>query len=165
VRWAFLLPDGASLQHLIHGAHETFGIDEHQLIKLATLRFVDLSPLQSLQVETDRGDRRFEFVRNSVDEAAVLLVAPNFADQKDRVEHQAGDDGAEKDDAKKDLQTFAPVEDDPAAAHGSGDRRKDDTEGQEERNRFAPAGDSHREIVAGRGKGVRCQPSGLKFAL
>ena len=38
-----------------------------------------------------------------VDEAVVLLVAANFADQKNRIENEAGDDGAKENDAQKNL--------------------------------------------------------------
>lgn len=96
---------------------------------------------------------------DGVDEAVVLLIAANFADQEDGVENESGDDGAEEDDAEKDFDAFAPVEDDPAAADGEGDGSQNDAEAEEESNRLATAGDAHRKIVAGRGDGVRFEDS------
>ena len=40
-------------------------------------------------------------MRDGVDEAVMLLVTPNFADQKNCIEDEAGDDGAKENDAKK----------------------------------------------------------------
>ena len=73
---------------------------------------------------------------DGVDEAVVLLVAANFAHQKDRIEDEAGDDGAEKDDAEENLDAFAPVEDDPAAADRNGHRGQANAKREKEVNRF-----------------------------
>src|ERR1019366_7595281 len=152
---SLLLRDRASLQHLFHGAHEALGVDEHRLVKLAALILVHFALLQRFQIETNGGDRSLELVSNGIDEAVVLLVAPDFAHQKDGIENESGDNGAKEDDAENDFDAFAPVEDDPAAAHGKGDRSQNHSEAEEERNRFAPAGNSHRKIVAGWQTGVR----------
>ena len=92
---------------------------------------------------------------DGVDEAVVLLVAADFADQKNRIEDEAGDDGAKKNDAQKDLDALAPVEDDPAAADRTGQRRQANAQREEKINRLLPADDAHREIVAGQVSGVR----------
>src|SRR5579859_2294823 len=143
-----LLGDGARLQHLLHRTHEALGIDQHQFVELAAAGLIHLAALQGFEVEANRSDRRLELVGYRVDEAVVLLIAANLADQKNCIEDEPGDDGAEKDNAEKDLDAFTPVEDDPSAANGEGKRRQAHAERQEERNRFAPAGDPHREIVA-----------------
>ena len=79
-------------------------------------------PLQGLEIEPDGGDGRLQFMGDGVDEAVVLLVATNLADQKDGIEDEAGDDRAKKDDTEENFDALAPVEDDPAAADGEGDR-------------------------------------------
>ena len=152
---SLLLGTGARLQHLLHRTHEALGIDQHRSVKLAALTFVHFTLLQRFQIETNGGNRSLEFVSNGIDEAVMLLIPANLADQKDRVQDEPGDDGAEKDDAQEDLDAFTPVEDDPAAAHRKSHRREADAEGQEECNRFAPAGNPHRGIVMGQQAGVR----------
>ncbi len=56
-------------------------------------------------------------MRDGIDKAVMLLVAANFADQKNCIEDKPGSDGAKKDDAQKNRDPFAPVKDDPAAAN------------------------------------------------
>ena len=104
----------AGFQHLLDRAQQAVGIVEHQPIKLLALRFVDFAALQGFEIKANRGDGRFQFVRDGVDEAVVLFVAADFADQEDGVEDQAGDDGDEENNAEEKQYAFAPVEDDPA---------------------------------------------------
>jgi len=85
----------------------------------------------------------------------VLLVAANFADQKNRIEDESGDDRAKKNDAQKNPDALAPVEDDPSAADGKGHRRQEDSQREEKVDGFLAADDTHRKIVAGQGAGVR----------
>src|SRR5258708_39102168 len=97
-----------------------------------------------------------------VDETVMLLVAANFTDQKNRIEDKAGDDGAKKNDAKKNFDALAPVEDDPTAADSERHRRQANAEREKEINRFLPADDPHREIVAGGRTGVRSRARGAR---
>jgi hypothetical protein len=87
---AFLLRRLTRFQDLFHGVQQAVGIEQHELVELAPLRFFHLAPLQGFEVEADGGDRRLQFVGDGVDEAVVLLVAANFADQKNRIEDEAG---------------------------------------------------------------------------
>jgi hypothetical protein len=98
-------------------------------------------------------------MRNRIDKAVMLLVAPNFADQKDRIEDKAGRDGAKENDAQKNSDALAPVEDNPAAANRNRQTRQANSEREKKINRLLPANDPHREIVKGRVSGVRCQGS------
>ena len=68
---------------------QAVGVVEHEPVELAALRLVHLAALQRLQVEADGSDRRLQFVGDGVDEAVVLLVAADFAHQKNRVENDA----------------------------------------------------------------------------
>src|SRR5258706_15629213 len=97
-----------------------------------------------------------------VDETVMLLVAANFTDQKNRIKDEAGDDGAKKNDAEKNFDALPPVEDDPAAADSDRQRRKADAEREKEINRFLPADDPHREIVAGGRTGVSSRGRGAR---
>src|ERR1700688_1153203 len=90
-----------------------------------------------------------------VDEAVMLLVAANFADEKNRIEDEASDYGAKKNDAEKNFDAFAPVEDDPAAADRERQCREANAKREEKINCFLAADDAHRKIVAGWGESVR----------
>ena len=87
---------------------------QHATVKLAALGFIHVTMLQGLQVKADGSDRGLEFVGDRVDEAIVLLVAANLAQQENRIENQPRRDGAEEDYAQENFDAFAPVEDDPA---------------------------------------------------
>ncbi len=147
----FLVRRLTRFQHLFHGVHQALGIEQHQLVELPPLRFTHLESLQSLKVEPDRGDGCLQLMGDSVDEAIVLFVASNFADQKNRIEDEAGHYGAKKNDAEKNFDALAPVEDDPAAADRKRHRRQANAQREEEINRFLPTDDPHREIVKGQG--------------
>src|ERR1700684_3475867 len=82
-----------------------------------------------------------------VDEAVMLLIAANFADQKNRVEDKTGDDGAKENDAEKDPYALAPVEDDPSAANRKRHRRQTNAQREKSVNRFLSADDAHRRIL------------------
>ena len=60
-----------------------------------------------------------------------------------------------KNDAEKNFDALTPVEDDPPAADRERHRRQANAQREEEINRFLPADDPHREIVAGQVAGVR----------
>src|SRR5258708_16714457 len=117
---------------------QALGIEQHQLVELSPLRFSYLESLQSLKVEPDGRDRRLQFMSDRVDETVVLLVATNFTDEKNRIEDEAGDDGAKKKDAKKNFDALAPVEDDPPAADRDRQPRKPAAYRMEEINPFLP---------------------------
>src|SRR6267378_4647301 len=157
LRRAFLLRRLTRLQYLFHGVQQALGIEQHQLVELPPLRFSYLESLQSLKVEPDGRDRRLQFMSDRIDKAVMLLVAANFTDQKNRIEDEAGDDGAKKNDAEKNFDALAPVEDDPAAADRERHRRQANAQREEEINRFLPADNAHRRIVAGGRTGVRSQ--------
>src|ERR1035438_5739466 len=134
-----LLRRRTRFQHLFDGVQQALGVEEHQLVELAALRFFYFAPLQSLEIETDGGDGRLQFMGDGVDEAVMLLVAANFADQKDRIEDEAGYYGSEKNDAEKNFDALAPVEDDPAAADREGHRRQQNAEREEKINSLLTA--------------------------
>src|ERR1700676_202602 len=101
-------------------------------------------------------------MREGVDEAVVLFVAANFTDEKNRIEDEARDYGAKKNDAEKNFDALAPVEDDPAAADRERQCREANAEREEKINCFLAADDAHRGIVAGRGAGVRSAVQGVR---
>src|SRR5208282_2502000 len=155
LRGAFFVRRLSRFQHLFYSVQQALRIEQHQLVKLLPLPFFYLASLQGLQVELDRSDRSLQFMSDRVDKAVVLLVAANFPDQKDGIEDEAGDDGAEENDAEKNSDALTPVEDDPTAADGEGHRRQANAEREEKVDCLLAADDAHREIVAGRVSGVR----------
>src|SRR5580704_13066352 len=85
------------LQYLIDSAQQSIGIRKHKAVKLLALRRVHVAPLQRLEIETDRGNRRLQFMRDRVDKAVVLLVAPDLTHQKDRVQDDSRRNRCEED--------------------------------------------------------------------
>src|SRR5689334_20613409 len=90
------LADLTRTQHLFHSSHKTVSVIQHQAVKIASLVFGQSPALQRLQIKTDGGDGRFQFVSDSVEEAILLLVAADLSNKKDRVKHQAGNNQAEE---------------------------------------------------------------------
>ena len=112
-------------QHLLHGAEQAIGIVKHDKKEIRwRWASLDVARLQGLEVKADGRDGRFEFVGDRVDEAVVLLVAANFADQKNGVQNHAGDNRGEENHAKEKLNAFTPAENDPADVErdGQGDQ-------------------------------------------
>jgi hypothetical protein len=107
----------AGLQNLFHGAQQTIRVQQHELVKFAPLRLLYLTLLQGFQVKANGSNWGLQFVRDRVDEAVVLLAAANFADQKNRIQSNSGDDSAEENYSQEDFHAFPPVDDNPAAAH------------------------------------------------
>ena len=87
-------------QHLVDGPHQPAGVLDHDPVELLPRGLVDGPALQGLQVQTNRRDGGLQFVGDGVDERVVLLVPPNLADEKDRVEHDPGDDEREREEAE-----------------------------------------------------------------
>src|SRR6516162_2085020 len=103
-------------------------------------------------------------MRDRVNEAVVLLVTPNLANQKDSIEHQASGDRAEEQYAKEDFDSFAPGEDDPAKAYRRGNRRQADAKDQEENDRPPTAGDPHASILPPNTTSPQCAELLPRFA-
>ena len=138
-----LVAGSSGAEHLLDGFGETVGIAQHQPIELLLLRFRQLAALQGFQMQPDRCHRRLQFVSDGVDEAVVLLAAPQLAHQKNRIHHHAGNDQREKDDAEKQQHAFAPVEDDPADVQGDSQRHQANAQAEEEHDGSAAARDAH----------------------
>src|ERR1700694_4253208 len=90
----------AGFQHLVHHAQEAIGIFEHDAIKIAALRVVKWPALQSLKIEPNRSNGRFQFVSNSIQETVLTLISPDFPHDENRVHHQACDYHAKKNDSQ-----------------------------------------------------------------
>jgi len=95
--------DPSGLQHLLNCRQQPITVEQHKSVEVLPLRFRDFSSLQGLQVQPDGGNRCLEFVGDGVDEAVVLLVAPDLADQKDSIQNKAGRDCAEENQSEEDL--------------------------------------------------------------
>src|ERR1700681_2760743 len=139
MRRAFFLRRFSRLQDLFDGVQKAIGIKQQQFVEIPPLVIGHLAPLQGLQIKANGGDRGLQFMSDGVDEAVVLFVAANFADEKNRIEDEAGDYGAKKNDAEKNFDALTPVEDDPAAADRERDGREANAEREEKINRFLAA--------------------------
>ena len=109
-------------QNLLHCLGEAVSIAQHQAIKLLLLRFRQVAPLQGLEMQPNRSYGSFQFMGDGVDEAVVLLTAPEFTHQENRIHHHPGNDQREEDDAEKQQHAFPPVEDDPSNVQGNSQR-------------------------------------------
>ena len=128
---ALARPAGA--QDLLDQVEQPVAVGEHDAVELPALVFGEFAALQRFEVEPNRGDRRLQFVRDGVDESVVLLVAPDFTHEKNRVEDQPADDDQEEDDAEDEQHPGTPVDDDPTDVErdGQGDQaRAEDDEDQ-----------------------------------
>src|ERR1700733_15767162 len=113
---------------------------------MLALRFVHIAALQRFQIKADGGDRSFQLVRDSVNEAVVLFVEADFADQEAGVEDQTKDDGGEKEDAHKQQQALAPVEDDPADVECDRQDNQEDANHEKEYDFPSAACDQHGDL-------------------
>jgi hypothetical protein len=97
-------------QYLLHGIDQTVGILQHDAVETLALRFIQVARLQRFQVKTDGGDRRLQFMSDSIDKAVMLFAAAHLAHQKYRVQGDPGDDESEEDNAKSDHPQLTPVD-------------------------------------------------------
>src|SRR5437763_7420897 len=70
-----------SFQHLLNRCEQAVAVQQHESVELAPLFFVQLAPLQGFQIEPDRSDGSFQLMRDRIDEAVVLFVAPDLPNQ------------------------------------------------------------------------------------
>src|SRR5277367_1713414 len=123
---------------------QTLGVKQHQLVELPPLRFIDLAPLQSLKIKAYGRDWGLQLVGHRINKAVVLFVAANFSYQENCIEDQACNDDQKKYAAKKKLQPFAPILDDPTDVQRYGRRNQTHTQRYKKVNRLLPADDPHR---------------------
>src|SRR6476469_7847877 len=127
-------------QHLLNGVQQPIAVVQHDAGDLAPLVGVQLARLQRLQVQANGSDRRLQLVGDRVQKRILLLVPPDFAHQKDGVQHHPGNDEEEEDEAKNGQHPGLPVEDDPADVEGNRDGDETDAEdGEEDHRTPAPA--------------------------
>ena len=99
--------------------------------------------MQRLQIKPDRSERGLQLVSHGVEKTVLFLVTPDFTDQENRVEDHPGNHDAEKYDAEDQRPQLAPVEHNPTDVQRDRHRDHARTECDEERNRFAAAGNAH----------------------
>src|SRR5205085_1359065 len=126
-----LVSGATSPQHLFNRQQQAFAVGQHDVIKLVTLFLVDISRLQRLEIETNRGDRCLEFVCDGVYESVVLLIATYLADQKGCVEHNAKDQDHKKHHPEDEQHDFTEVENDPTNVQRN--RQRDQTRAQRDK--------------------------------
>ena len=134
-------PVAAGPQHLVDRVQQPIAVLQHDAVELATFVLVEVSRLERLQIEANRRHGRLQLVGDRVDERVVLLVAADLADQKDGVEHEAGDDDQEEDQAEEGQDAFLPVDHQPADVQRDSNGDEADAENDEENDRTAAAGD------------------------
>src|SRR5208282_6799102 len=89
-------------------------------------------------------------MRDGIEEAVLLLISPDLADQKDRVDDQARDKHTEKNDAEDERNNLPPVKDDPADIEDDRQGNETSPERDEERNSLGSARDAHDVLVYAR---------------
>src|SRR6266496_3529553 len=137
----------AGPENLVHGLHQAVGIFQHQTIEPTSLSFAELPPFEGLQMKTDGSNRCLQFVSDSIDEAVVLFVASDFANQEAGIQDEASDNGAEEKDPQQDFNVLLPIKDDPAKSDTYRRRSKQNANGQKEDDFAAPA-NAHGKILA-----------------
>ena len=83
-------PCPACLQDLFDGAEQPVAVGKHHVVKfVAVSSWRDVRAFERFEIKLDRGDRRFQLVRDRVEKCVVLFVAAYLADEKYRVQDQA----------------------------------------------------------------------------
>jgi len=142
---AVALAELSCFEDLLDGGEETVGVGEHDLVELLFLFFRGRAALEGFEVEANAGNGGFEFMGDGVEEGVLTLVAPDFADQKDGVENNTGDQDGEEDDPEHEQGEMALV----ANANNPGDVEEDGEAGEqyaesdEDGDGAAASGDVH----------------------
>src|ERR1700722_9494469 len=101
IRFAALVSDLPGFQNLLYGTQQAIRVIQHELVEFLPLLFFHLAPLQRFEVQPNRGDRRLQLVSDRVDETAVLLVQPYFADKKRGVQNHSQNNRGEDNHAEE----------------------------------------------------------------
>ena len=96
-----LVAGAASSQHLFDCLREPVRVAQHDTVEFLPLRLGQFAPLQSFQMQADRCHGSLQFVGDCIDEAVMLLVAPDLPHQEDGVHDHAGDNEREEDQAEE----------------------------------------------------------------
>ena len=137
----------ARFQYLLNGAKEPVGVFQHDPIEFMTPRFVELPAFQSLQVQANRSDGGLEFVGDRVEEAILLFISVDLANEENGVEDEARNDQSEKNDAEYQWNDLSPVEDDPRNVKRHRQSNQAGAQGHEERDLLGTTGNAHHETV------------------
>jgi hypothetical protein len=78
-----------------------------------------------------------------IDERVMLLIAPDLANQKGRVQHNTGDDDGHQQNAKEEQDAGMPFEDDPTEIEEEHDGNEPNTKRDEECNGSVTARNYH----------------------
>src|ERR1035438_4020937 len=100
-----------------------------------------------MEIKTEGSQWRLQLMRDRVDKAVVLLIAPNLAHQEASIQNQSRGDGAEEDHAQKYLDAFPPVENDPSRTNRHRDRRQAHAQGEKD-DHFGAASRTHSPILS-----------------
>ena len=82
-------------------------------------------------------------MRHGVQEAVLLLIAADFAHQKDGIQHHPRNDDEKENYTKDQRHHLAPVQDDPSDVEKNGQSHQARAQRDEECHRLGPAGDTH----------------------
>ncbi len=141
---AYALAEFAGLQHLFDGRHQSVGVLAHHGQEFLLLLVRDFAAAHGVEIEPDGGDGRLQLVGYRVDEAVLLLVAADFAHQKNCVEDKSDDQKSEEGDADDERGETTPIEDDPAELQRDCDADQTDTERDGEKHRPTAPRNPHR---------------------
>src|ERR1700733_4831048 len=146
VLFATLVSHLAGLQNLLDGAQQAVGVVQHELVKLLPLRLIYFAALQRFEVEANRGDGSLQFMRDRVDEAAVLLIQANFAHEESSVQDHPENNRGKYNYAEEQHDALAPVQDDPAHVKRNRQGHQRYAQHKEKCNRLSAACDTHGSV-------------------
>ena len=86
-------------------------------------------------------------MRDRIEKAVLLLVLVNFAYEKNRVHHEAGNDEEEKYDAQDERNDFSPIEENPGDIQGQRQPNQASAQRHEKNNFLGTSGDAHRRSL------------------
>src|SRR6185437_16643307 len=84
-----------------------------------------------------------QLMSDGVDEGIVLLIPPDFPNEKRSVDHHTADDYGKKDDTQKQQNSGAPVEQYPTDIEEDADGNQSGAENDKEHDRGASSGEDH----------------------
>ncbi len=133
----------AGAQHLLDGGQQPVAVVQHDAVELLALGLVHGAGLQGFQIQADGGDGSFQFVGDGVDEGVVLLVAADFAHQKDGIQHDAAADHQHQQDPEHQQDAVPPVQQEVADVENSRTEISPTPRAMKNGDRFAAPGEFH----------------------
>lgn len=131
------LTEFSGFEYGLNCGEEAVCVLAHDGVETLALLLIAGMTLEGVEIETDAGDRSFEFVCDGVEKGILALVAADFTQEKDGVYNHACDEDGEEQYTEKVKRKAAAIVVNPCDVQD--DREDDKAHAERDKERFSSA--------------------------